>query len=86
MTPEEQTKYIDQLKSDVSTLEAWKKNVESQQVDFPLDATSQVVVYQDLMVPTGNVVIPYNLVTYDEYIQVNINGKKYYLVTSKIQP
>jgi len=85
MTPQEQQKYIAQLKSDIAILEAFKAKVEKRQVDFPLDSNSQKVIQQDIATPTGRTVIPYNLATYDESIEIDINGKRYYLYSTSIQ-
>lgn len=83
MTPQEQTQYIDDLKRDIAILEAWKAHIESEQVDFPLDEASYKVIHADLMLPDGEV--SFGLVPYDESVQAVVDGKKYWLFTSKIQ-
>lgn len=73
---------INQLKIDVAKFESFKIGVEKKQLEYPLDKKSVDAVYKDIVVPTGGVIIPAGLVSFDESIEVDINGKKYLLETT----
>lgn len=80
MTPED----IQKLKDDIAEFDAYKNLLTEEQIQHPLDKTSQDVVHQDILVPTGNVLIPFSQINYNQAIEVNVNGKKYLLDTSSI--
>ncbi len=68
---------LDQLKQDIADFEAFKESIDRQQVTFPLDKKSIDVVHKDVLVPTGNIIIPYNLATYDTAVEITVADKKY---------
>jgi hypothetical protein len=73
---------IEQLKKDIQDFEIFKESILRQQVTFPLDKKSIDVVHKDVVVPTGNVIIPYSLATYDEQVEIEVYGKRYLIDTS----
>lgn len=75
---------IEQLKKDIMEFESFKESLDRQQLTFPLDKKSYDVVHKDAIVPTGNVVEPYSLVTFDEAIEMIVKDKKYLLETSTL--
>lgn len=73
---------LDQLKKDIVEFEAYMEHIKNEQVSFPLDNLSSAVVQKDLLIPTGNIIVPYSLATYDNFCEVYVKGKKYLLNTS----
>ncbi len=73
---------IEDLIKQVDEFEAFTKEIDRQQLTFPLDKKSIDVVHKDVVVPTGFVIIPFNLATYDEAIEIEVVGKRYLLETS----
>ncbi len=73
---------IEQIKKDIAEFEKYMQKIETKQVSFPLDAQSQKVIHKDLPVPTGAIAAPYTLITFDRLLDVGVNGKRYYLLTS----
>lgn len=76
---------IQEIKDGIAKFEAFKKELERQQLVFPLDKKSIDVVHDNVVVPTGNVVIPVGLVAFNEAIEITTLGKKYLLETTKPQ-
>ncbi len=77
---------ITKLKNDIEELERFTKQLESKQLNFPLDQNSINTVRLDLLVPTGNFIIPAGLASpYDESIEVNAGNKKFLLQTTEIR-
>lgn len=76
---------LDQLKKDIQEFEEFKNAIDRQQLIFPLDKKSIDVVQKDVLVPTGNVVVPFSLVSYNDAIEVKIRDKKYLIDTTSIQ-
>ena len=76
---------IGQLKRDIAEFEAFRQSIDRQQLTFPLDKKSYDVVHKDVLVPTGNVLIPYFLVNYDDAIEIIVKGKKYLIDATSIQ-
>lgn len=76
------SKKLEQLKKDIQEIQEFKAKLERRQVDFPLDSLSQKVIHKDLPVPTGAIAAPYTLITFDRLLDVTVNDKKYYLLTS----
>lgn len=71
---------IQQLKKDIAELEAFKAFIERQQLTFPLDKVSQDIVHKDLMVPTGKVTYPADILSYgSDAIEGIAYGKRYFI-------
>ena len=70
---------LTQLKKDIAEFEAFKESIDRQQVTFPLDKKSLDVMRKDLMVPTGNNILTANGPVTVDSLEVDINGKRYYL-------
>ena len=73
---------IEQIKKDIAEFEVYMKKVDKKQLNYPLDALSQQVIHKDLPVPTGGIAVPYSLVTFNRALDVEVNGKHYYILTT----
>jgi hypothetical protein len=76
---------LNQLQKRIDEFEKFTKQIDRRQLDFPLDKGSQVAINEDVLVPTGGVVFPYTLVAFDESIEVDINGRRYYIYSTSKQ-
>ncbi len=70
---------LNQIKADIAELEIFKESIERQQVNFPLDTESRTIIQKDLMVPTGNTILTALGPVTSDSLEVNVNGKKYFL-------
>lgn len=73
---------IEQIQKDIMEFEIFKESIDRQQVTFPLDKKSIDVVHKDVVVPTGYVIVPFSLATYNDGVEVEVYGKKYILTMS----
>jgi hypothetical protein len=73
---------LQKLKNDIEEFDTYRNSLNENQVTYPLDKVSKEVISADLMIPTGNTILASNIVLGYESIQVNVNGKKYYLQTT----
>lgn len=73
---------MEQIKKDIAEFEKYMKKIDAKQVSYPLDARSQKVIHKDLPVPTGGIAAPYTLITFNRALDVEVNGKRYYLLTT----
>lgn len=75
---------LDQIKKDIAEFERFKADMERQQVTFPLDTASQIVIHKDLPIPTGQIVYPGDVTSYGaEAIEAIVNGTRY-LIKAKV--
>lgn len=72
---------IDQLKQNILEFEAFAKNIDRQQLTFPLDKRSLEVMHEGLMIPTGVIVYPVVPNTVPDVFsqEATVNGKRYLL-------
>lgn len=73
---------MEQLKKDIASLEEYKKNMERQQLTFPVDIESMKTIRGTAFYSLGDVV-PYNLMTYDESSTIKIGDRKYLIDTTQ---
>jgi hypothetical protein len=75
---------LNQIRKNIDTFERFKKDLERQQVKFPLDRASQTVVHKNLPVPTGKITYPGSVNAYGaEALEVIVNGIRY-LIKAKL--
>lgn len=81
-----------QIKNQISMMieqlgrfEIMKEDMQRQQLNFPLDQVSKNNTTVNLPLPSGGVVLPVTLATYDEEIEVDVNGKRYFLYSTSAQ-
>ncbi len=78
MTPQE----IDAFKKQVADFKAWKESIERQQLRFPIDIKSLDILNKDVLVVTGEEVVPVGLLSADTAIEIDVNGTKYWLLAA----
>ena len=74
---------IEQMKRQLTELEAYRVGIEGQQLTFPLDEQSKIAVSKDILIRADIDLIPYTLASYNESTTIEINGTKYLLDTSE---
>lgn len=70
------------IKNQIKELEDFRSKIQKQQLDYPLDDESYDVLRENMIVPDGTFLVPIGLGTYSDYVEIDLNGKKYLLETT----
>jgi hypothetical protein len=74
---------LNDIKAGIAEFETFKKNIEKQQLTYPLDPTSRKILFKDVLVPDVDfTLIPYGLGVYNKATEFVLNGVKYWLETT----
>lgn len=75
---------LENIKKEIEVLEQKVNEINLQQVSYPIDHISDLILKKDVLVHDGTFVSPVTLVTYSDALRVNTRGFRYLLESSAI--
>jgi hypothetical protein len=76
--------FLEGIERKISILEDFKQKKERQQISYPLEQSSLPIIHEDVVIQQGQIVVPFNLVSYTEPFQVRINNEEFNIASTPI--